>query len=267
LGSGVPPLTRQQLSVFDEAQWQSEKDHLTYEAWLKAARAQLSGKGVLPAYEIHRTPSPIVVDGKLDDPAWKNAPLAGRFHFNWWKSGEKEATDVKMLWDDDNLYVGFYCHDRHISAKVTQRHGPVSNDDCVEIFLAPNPQKVGNYYTFEINAIGTMLNRNKADWWKGPPTWEPEGVSYRTSLQSSVPKQEDAADHDWVVEVAIPFKNFARDAARTPPRPSDIWRLNLYRTGGVTNAQHSSWSPLPTDVHSFHTPTAFGEVEFVDRVP
>lgn len=267
LGAGVPALTRRQLSVFDDAQWEREKDRLTYEAWLKAARAQLTGQGVLPAYEIHRAPSPIVVDGKLDDAAWKNAPVTGPFHFNWWKSGEKEPTDVKMLWDDKNLYVGFYCHDRHISAKVTQRHGAVSNDDCVEIFLAPNPQKVGNYYTFEINAIGTMLNRNKADWWTGPPTWEPEGVSYRTSLQSSNPKQESLSDHDWTLELAIPFRNFVRDAKNTPPRPGDIWRLNLYRTGGITNAQQSSWSPLPAGVHSFHTPTGFGVVEFVDRRP
>jgi len=265
LGAGVPPLTRGQLSVFDQAQWEREKDRLIYEAWLRTARAQLTGRGVLPAYEIRRAPSPIAIDGKLDDTAWKAAPLAAPFHFNWWKSGEKEATDVRMLWDDQNLYVGFYCHDRHISAVVTERHGPVSKDDCVEIFLSPNPQKPANYYTFEINAIGTMLNRNKADWWNGPPTWEPEGVSHRTSLQSSSPKLESASDQDWVVELAIPFRNFARDSAHTPPTPGEIWRLNLYRTGGITNPQQSSWSPLPPQVHSFHTPTAFGFVEFVDR--
>lgn len=265
LGSGVPPLTREQLSVFDEQQWQREQDGLVYEAWLKAARAQLSGAGVLPAYDILRVPSRIAIGGKLEDAAWSKAPSAGPFHFNWWKSGEKEQTEVRMLWDDENLYVRFYCHDRHISAKVTERHGPVSNDDCVEIFLAPNPQKVTNYYTFEINAIGTMLNRNKSDWWTGPPTWEPVGVVYRTSLQSSTPKRESDADHDWVVDLAIPFRNFAHDAAHTPPRPGDIWRLNLYRTGGITNRQNSSWSPIPAQVHSFHTPTAFGMVQFVKR--
>ena len=60
---------------------------------------------------------------------------------------------------------------------MTQRHGPVSKDDCVEIFISPNPDKVKNYYTFEINAIGTMLNRARTDWWTGPPNWEPEGVA------------------------------------------------------------------------------------------
>lgn len=261
LGNGVPPLSRQQLSVMTPEQWEGQKDSLIYEAWLAAARASLTAGG--PAeYEIRRATSPITIDAKLNDAAWDRAFLASPFHFNRWSAGEKEQTDVKMLWDDRNLYVAYYCHDRHISARVTERHGPVSKDDCVEIFLSPNPAKVTNYYTFEINAIGTMLNRCKTDWWTGPPAWEPEGVVYRTSLHSSTPKEESASDRDWVVELAIPLRNFTRDAAHVPPRPGDVWRLNLYRTGGITNAQGSSWSPIPPPARSFHTPGAFGTVRF-----
>ena len=216
-------------------------------------------------YEIRRTSGPIVIDGRLEESAWRKAPTAGPFHFNWWTKGEKEQTDARLLWDDDNLYVSWYCHDRHISASVTERHGPVSNDDCVEIFLSPNPANVRNYYTFEINVIGTMLNRCKTDWWTGPPTWEPEGVRYRTSLFSSVPKRETPGDDHWTVELAIPFRNFVRDAAHVPPKPGDTWHLNMYRTGGVTNRQGSSWSPIPPPSHTFHTPEAFGRVRFVDR--
>src|SRR5579872_56429 len=259
----VPALTRDQLSVFSAEQWEKLKGQFTYEAWLAAARGQLAANAA-PEYDIRRAVSPIRIDAKLDDPAWQRAPLAGKFHFNWWTSGEQEQTDVRMLWDDKNFYVGYYCHDRHISASVIKRHGPVSKDDCVEIFISPNPAKVTNYYTFEINAIGTMLNRAKTDWWNGPPTWEPEGVVYRTSLQSSQPKAESPEDRDWTVELAIPFRNFARDAAHTPPRVGDVWRLNLFRTGGITNAQSSSWSPIPENVHSFHTPSAFGTVRFVN---
>jgi len=233
-------------------------------AWLWLLPVALCWGQELPRYAVQRKASRIRVDAKLKDPAWSRAPLVGDFHFNRWKQGEKEMTDVRLLWDDENLYVAYYCHDRHISASVTQRHGPVSNDDCVEIFLSPNPEKVRNYYTFEINAIGTMLNRCRTDWWKGPPTWEPQGVTYRTSFRRGKPKQESPADHDWTVELAIPFKNFARDAAHTPPRDGDTWRINLYRTGGITNRQGSSWSPLPPGA-SFHTPESFGWIEFSTR--
>ena len=222
------------------------------------------GAEPLPRYDIVRANSPIVIDGKLDDAAWQRAPAVGDFHFNWWKEGERETTIAKMTWDNDNLYVGYFCHDKHISATVTRRHGPVSKDDCVEIFLSPNASKPKNYYTFEINAIGTMLNRCRTDWWSGPPTWEPEGVIYRTSLHGLPSKKESPEDEHWSVELAIPFRNFVHDAPHIPPQEGDEWRLNLMRTGGVTNAQDSTWSPIPSGVHSFHTPEAFGTVRFVN---
>lgn len=218
----------------------------------------------LPRYDIVRATSPIIIDGKLDDAAWQQAQTVGDFHHNWWKEGEREPTIAKMMWDKDNLYVGYFCHDKHISAKVTQRHGPVSKDDCVEIFLSPNTGKPKNYYTFEINAIGTMLNRCRTDWWTGPATWDPEGVIYRTSLHGLPRKDESPQDDHWSVELAIPLRNFVRDAPHTPPQDGDEWRLNLMRTGGVTNAQDSTWSPIPAGIRSFHTPEAFGTVRFVN---
>jgi len=220
-----------------------------------------------PSQDVYRTGGPIVIDGKLDERAWRQAPIFSEFHFNAWKEGDKEKTVARMLWDDKNLYVAYYCHDKHISAHVTERHGPVSKDDCVEIFVSPNPEKVRNYYTFEINAIGTMLNRARTDWWNGPPTWEPEGVRYRASFQGESRKEESSEDDHWIVEAAIPLKNFVRDAPHTPPRDGDRWRLNLQRLGGITNAQASTWSPLPEGVQSFHTPEAFGSVRFVNSAP
>lgn len=218
-------------------------------------------------YDILRAPSAIKIDGKLDEAAWRKAPPMGGWHFNWFKEGTKEPTVSKMLWDDEYLYVAYQVEDKHISAYEKQRHGPVSKDDCVEIFIAPDPAKVRNYYTFEINAIGTMLNRNKADWWTGPPTWEPEGVLYKTTFHGQPKKDESAEDKGWVVEMAIPLRNFQRDAAHTPPRDGDRWRLNLNRLGGITNKQWSSWSPIPTPAPAFHTPEAFGSVRFVNRKP
>jgi hypothetical protein len=221
----------------------------------------------LPRYNIYRTPSKIVIDGKLDDAAWQAVPPVSDFIFNWWTSGEKEPTIARLLWDDDHLYVSWLARDRHISAYETKRHGPVSKDDCVELFLSPNPQKVRNYYTFEINAIGTMLNRCRTDWWQGPPTWEPEGVNYRTTYYGQPKKDESPEDREWAVEMAVPLRNFARDAAHTPPRAGDVWRLNLNRLGGKTNPQSSTWSPIAPPARSFHTPEAFGWVTFVDTTP
>ncbi|MDX1981045.1 MAG: hypothetical protein SFV51_12310, partial [Bryobacteraceae bacterium] len=48
-----------------------------------------------PRYDVYRAAGRIVIDGILDEPAWRQAPAAGDFHFNWWKSGEKEQTVAK----------------------------------------------------------------------------------------------------------------------------------------------------------------------------
>ena len=221
----------------------------------------------LPTYQVFRTAGRIVVDGKLDEPSWKQAPSAGDFHFNWWTAGEKEQTVAKVLWDDEYLYVGYYCHDKHIAADVVERHGPVSLDDAVEVFISPNPAKPRNYYGFEMNVIGTMLNFIRADWYSGPSNWDIEGVQLRTSYPGLRVKRDAPDDDHWILEVAIPLKSFEKDTAHTPPQEGDQWRLNLNRAGGKTNAQYSTWSPVTSPRPNFHMPDAFGTVTFVNRPP
>jgi hypothetical protein len=221
----------------------------------------------LPSYQIFRTAGRIVIDGKLDEPAWRQAPAVGDFHFNWWTAGEKEQTVAKILWDDDYLYVGYYCLDKHIAAEVVERHGPVSLDDSVEIFISPNPAKIRNYHGFEMNVIGTMLNSLRADWYTGPRYWDVEGVQLKTSHSGLLAKHDSPEDDHWILEMAIPLKVFEKDAAHTPPQEGDTWRLNLNRAGGTTNAQYSTWSPVKSEKPNFHVPEAFGTVRFVNRPP
>ncbi|MHC4595271.1 MAG: alpha/beta hydrolase family protein [Planctomycetota bacterium] len=42
LGAGVPGLSRSQLSVFTEEQWQRQKDRLIYETWVRKARSRVT---------------------------------------------------------------------------------------------------------------------------------------------------------------------------------------------------------------------------------
>ena len=53
-----------------------------------------------PVYTVYRAGQPIRIDGRLDEPAWFAAPAVGEFHFTWYKSGKKERTVAKLLWDD-----------------------------------------------------------------------------------------------------------------------------------------------------------------------
>jgi hypothetical protein len=51
-------------------------------AALPGAFALAASAQTLPSYHIFRASSRITIDGRLDQPAWRRAPQAGRFHFN-----------------------------------------------------------------------------------------------------------------------------------------------------------------------------------------
>ena len=86
---------------------------------LPIAAAARGVKPILPPPEPNqkivqadRTDEPIVLDGRLDEKVWKNAPANG-FTQNDPKDGDPstEKTDVWVAYDDKALYVAAFCHD------------------------------------------------------------------------------------------------------------------------------------------------------------
>ena len=61
-----------------------------------------------------RTPTPLTIDGALDEAAWRDAPAASQFLQNEPREGEpaSEATEVRILYDDTYLYLGVQAYDR-----------------------------------------------------------------------------------------------------------------------------------------------------------
>ena len=217
-----------------------------------------------PFYTIFSTGTPIIIDGKLDEPAWTAAPDVGAFKFPWWKSGKQEQTVSKLLWDNDNLYVSFIVEDRHIWAEKTQRDSAVYEDDCVEVFTAPNPDKPLTYFNIEMNVRGVFLDQFHS---QDPELmiagdWNGEGIKIATSIVGTLNDDSDMDDY-WILEAAISFSNFANVAKSIPPKPGQIWHLNLNRLGGQTNIQYSQWSPSQTPKPQFHAPQDFGRVVFL----
>lgn len=220
----------------------------------------------LPHQTVHRPDSPIEIDGRLDEPAWRNAAEFGDFSFPWWTAGRKEQTVARMLWDDHFLYVAFQCADAHVSAEQTEHDSKVYLDDCVEVFTAPNPQRPNDYFNIEMNVNGAILDRHHPN---GPgtaevPNWNSTGVRIATMVNGTLNDDSDT-DRWWVLEVAIPFANFEHVTGRPHPRTGDVWHLNLNRLGGKLNPQHSQWSPGRTEKPAFHRPEFFGRVTFSSR--
>jgi len=65
----------------------------------------------------------------------------------------------------------------------------------------------------------------------------------------------------------LAFAAFKGYAPNLPPQPGDVWRLNLYRTGGKVNIQYITWSNTQKPKPQFHAPERFGFARFVDQMP
>lgn len=177
----------------------------------------------------------------------------------------KLKTTAKLLWDDQNLYVAFYCEDHDIWGTMMEHDDPIYEEEVVEVFLSPNGD-LTDYFELEVspNNItwdGRIRNSTglRPDDENGK-LWTCNGL--RTDVQV-VGTLDDHTDHDtcWSVEMAIPFRELTT-APNIPPKPGDIWRMNLCRIDRTPTSELQSWSPVLRSPIGFHTPARFGFLIF-----
>src|SRR5438445_13488116 len=84
----------------------------------------------------------IRVDGVLDEAAWARATPIGPLLQRDPKEGApaSEETEIRVLFDADNLYFGIRCHDRTPSAIVSTqlaRDADLEADDRITVVIDP----------------------------------------------------------------------------------------------------------------------------------
>ena len=219
----------------------------------------------LPSYTVKKTEEKIEIDGLMKESSWEKAEeIKFSYSVNEKEKAKGENTYARLLWDKENLYVFFKCKDKNIWAEYKERDSKVYLDDCVEIFISPDSEKVHTYFNLEINACGFFLDHARIvdeRHWRVLVKWNADmklGHIIRGTLN-------DNADTDqyWTMEASIPFKNFAR--VSYGPKPGDTWRLNLNRInrlGKKRKYQYSQWSVNQKRSESLHTPGMFGFIHF-----
>src|SRR5262249_26884207 len=108
---------------------------------------------------VTRTGTAPVIDGRLDDEVWRQAtpigdlvqiePVAG--------TPPTEKTEVRILYDDDHLYLGIRCFDDEPSGIIgTQmgRDADLDTDDRVEIVIDTFHDR-RNAFFFQMNPVGS----------------------------------------------------------------------------------------------------------------
>lgn len=181
---------------------------------------------------IHKTSTPIIVDGLIEESAWKEADVAKNFHMIV-PLDNRPATqhsEARMTFDDKYFYfaVIFYNNKTKGPYNVESFRRDFSFVKNDNLLIAIDPfNNLTTGFSFGLNAFGaqwdgTMFNGGKVD------------LSWDTKWFSEVVFDEEK----WVCEIAIPFSSIRYKKGQTQ------WGINFGRLD-LKASEKSSWAPVP----------------------
>lgn len=229
-------------------------------------------------YLCRHTDAPIVIDGKLDDAAWANAPWTTDFVDIEGNAKPKPRlrTHARMLWDDDYLYIAAELEEPHVWGTLTNHDAVIFNDPDFEVFIDPDGD-THRYCEFEMNALNTTwdlrLPKPYQDQGKPEDAWEIPGAKTAVHINGTLNNPADT-DQGWTIEIAFPWKALAEQARHPgPPNEGEQWRIDFSRvewqivvTNGVyqkvPRTPENNWIWSPPGVVDMHRPEMWGRLQF-----
>lgn len=178
----------------------------------------------------------IKIDGWLDDSVWKKANFQSHFLQREPYEGQPatEKTEVGVLYDSDNIYLGVKCFDSEpdkIIAREMRRDAVVDDDDYFEFILDTYHDQRSGYY-FITNPHGSKREAQLAN----------EGQSYNPSWDGVWICKAQITDEGWFLEIGIPLKTL-----RFPEEKDTVWGINFSRMIRRKN-EHVYWQLIPRDM-------------------
>lgn len=213
---------------------------------------------------VPRLQGAITVDGDLREDVWRKAAVLTPFMKNDGSGREREATVVRIWYDDTALYLAWTCTDSDIQATFTARDSRFWEEEVAEFFVTS--RNLTKYFELQWNPLGGVFDaiitneldaRGVSKKFEGDWSYTARGMKSAVRLKGTAGNASDT-DESWQVEVVIPFADFGVPA----PKPKDVWRANFYRFNRAKDraAELLSWSP--TLFPGFHQPSRFGYLEF-----
>jgi hypothetical protein len=209
------------------------------------SRAQTSSPQETKRADVKRISSHISVDGILDEPEWAQASPIGEILQREPRPGEKatEKSEVKILFDNANLYIGVMCFDsepERIVGTQMARDADLSADDRIEILIDSFHDRRNAFY-FSTNPLGALVDGLLIENGTLNRDWNAIWV-VRTRR----------SDRGWSAEFAIPFKSvgFKKGAS--------VWGFNFSRTI-KRKIEEDRWASPRLDVKFFQVSEA-GEI-------
>ncbi|HVI46729.1 MAG TPA: carbohydrate-binding family 9-like protein [Chitinophaga sp.] len=236
-------------------------------------------KGTPRHYICYRAADSIVIDGKPDEASWNMVAWSEDF-----KDIEGDArpapslrTRLKMLWDDNYLYIAATMQEPHVWGTLQQHDAIIFHDNDFEVFIDPDGD-THQYFEIEINALNTVMDLFMQKPYRNGGTamlnWDVKGLRTAVSVNGTINQASDK-DSSWTVEMAIPFSalRFFND----PQHPADsaIWRINFSRVEWDTDIRNGryvkqqrpehNWVWSPQDIINMHAPERWGYLWFTTQ--
>ena len=186
-----------------------------------------------PSASATRATGPVSIDGVLDDATWSAAAVISEFWQQKPFTGAPatERTEVRILYDDQNLYIGAELHDQPGYRPIipTLKRDPNTRDgDAFGVMFDPFLDGK-TVFSFFFNPGGAVRDMQSADDGRiNNAAWD-AGFDLRTRVH----------DSGWTLELAIPWSQLRFD----PTREEQVWGMNLLRRIRRKN-EDSTWAPL-----------------------
>ena len=183
----------------------------------------------VPSYRAVRTAAEMVIDGKLEEPAWSAATPADGFRQRDPKEGEPatERTEVRVAYDDHALYVGARLYDREpgrINRRLARRDDDVEADS-LRVYLDPRHDHRSGVI-FELSAAGVQSDAVLFN-----DSWDDS--SWDGVWESAVAVDAEG----WTAEIKIPLSEL-----RFPAGDQQTWGFNVTRF--IQRKNESDWLEL-----------------------
>jgi hypothetical protein len=180
-----------------------------------------------------RATTPIVLDGVLDEAAWGAAPVLSGFVQSRPDPGlpSTEDTEVRILYDDANLYVGVELLDREPDKLIIpslEQDFESGNSDIFGITLDTFLDR-RNAFMFLVNPKGAVKEAQDFD----------DSRQENAAWEGIFEVRTRVHEGGWTVEWAIPFTTLRFDPHKDP----QDWGMNLMRRIRRKN-EESYWAPL-----------------------
>ncbi len=237
-----------------------------------------------PVYVCGRAESPIVIDGRGVEAAWQGARELSPLR-DIEGAAIPHHCRIKMVWDDDYLYILADMDEEHLWATLTERDSVIYHDPDFEVFIDPDGDGL-NYIELEINALNTVwdLFITRPYRFDDPHIlhdWDMRGLKHAVHLRGTLNHPADT-DAGWSVELAIPWSSITSHAHQPrrsqAPAPGSSMRFNFSRVnwqvrpapGSPTgyeklSAPESNHVWAPTGKVNIHLPEHWGRVVFSEH--